>query len=320
MENKKEIQYIPIECYSMNKEYNQLSVKELFKTLYKHKNTILFSSFFVTFIVGYYLFFISKPIYQSQALIEIGHYKTQLLEKSSTLARKLKNIFIEPQKYVNHKQSWIASINSPKNNEIFLEVTAQAYNRNISQHKIQEVVSYVKNNHKKKLTSIKNLLLRRIELIKQEIKKLTNFDLAQIEIIIAKNRNTIKEYKQNLEKLTQKLKTIEKTNSTLALLALLQQQSIQSQIQNLENRIENLTKRKIDIKLQINRLKEKIEDIKDNLSPINYENTHIVGDILSPHIPVKPRKKLILFVTFITMILLISFIILLKNKNSISEE
>ena len=309
----KEIQYIPIECIPIEREEDTIDLKELLNTLKKNKRFIIIFTFLATLLVGIYLYFFAKPVYESKTLIEIGHYKNKLLEKSTTLATKLENIFIEPQKYKKNQQAWVKNISPIKKSDKFLTINTYGYTQKLSKEKLQELINYIQTTHQEKLTSIKKLLLRRIEIIKQEIKKLQSFDLAQIDLIIQKNKETINKYKKTLKELSHRLEAIEKSNSTLALLGLLQQQSIQSQIQSLENRIESLTKRKIDIKLQINKLQEKIEDIKDSLSPVNYSNSHPVGNILTPQNPIKPRKLLILAITLISSLLFSIFILFFRE-------
>jgi len=74
--------------------------------------------------------------------------------------------------------------------------------------------------------------------------------------------------------------------------------------------IYQLTVNKInDYQNQITNTKLKITDLKTKISPINIIKTHIIGTIKQNPYPIKPKKKLIVIVAFITGFILSIFLV-----------
>ena len=59
----------------------------------------------------------------------------------------------------------------------------------------------------------------------------------------------------------------------------------------------------------LQQLREKQKTLQMSLLPHNYKNTHIIGSIIEQNYPVKPKKKLIVIVAFITAFILAIFIV-----------
>ena len=108
---------------------------------------------------------------------------------------------------------------------------------------------------------------------------------------------TIKEKIKNLQKYKQSIKErIKNLNSKL-------NPNIDSSIyQALLAQISSLNS-------QIFRIDNQIVDLQSKISPLNISKIHIIGKILKSKYPIKPKKKLIVIVAFITSFILSIFII-----------
>lgn len=84
--------------------------------------------------------------------------------------------------------------------------------------------------------------------------------------------------------------------------------------QTILNTIKEYQESILNIELKINSLKSKI-------SPANITRTHIIGKVLQNDYPIKPKKKLIIIVAFITgLILSIFFVFFIEFIKDFKEE
>ena len=60
---------------------------------------------------------------------------------------------------------------------------------------------------------------------------------------------------------------------------------------------------------QVNQLQEQKLLVKSLMLPHNYKNTAVVGKIITNNYPVKPKKKLIVIVAFVTGFILSIFLV-----------
>lgn len=96
-------------------------------------------------------------------------------------------------------------------------------------------------------------------------------------------------------------------------------------INNLKSQIKLLEddKNKFDESLAVKfELVTKINDLELQISPHNIQNTKLIGDIITNEYPVKPKKKLIIAVSFVTgfilsifLVFFMEFIRSFKDKN-----
>ena len=59
----------------------------------------------------------------------------------------------------------------------------------------------------------------------------------------------------------------------------------------------------------LTQLQDQIEQIQTLLKPYNYTNSKIVGKVITNDYPVKPKKKLIVIVAFVTALILSIFLV-----------
>lgn len=80
-----------------------------------------------------------------------------------------------------------------------------------------------------------------------------------------------------------------------------------SEIKRLEVKRDNI------INIDLNKLISKKETIASLLLPHNYKNSEVVGEIITNDYPVKPKKKLIVVVAFVTGLILSIFLVFFLN-------
>lgn len=214
---------------------------------------------------------------------------------------------------------------------------------------IEEKIAYVndveKVNTQKDIEKIKTQDISKIE---NQINLLKTVDLKIIENKLKFNKEKLKEYEDNLSKIS-KRKSSDNTQNMLMAMQIL---NIQNLILNIQNTIENLKREKekilditiknleiekenlinddirklnihlnIDITNKINDLKDKLQLEKLKLTNDSVKNSEIVGSILTDENPVKPKKKLIIAVAFVTgFILSIFLVFFMEFVNSIKKE
>ena len=76
--------------------------------------------------------------------------------------------------------------------------------------------------------------------------------------------------------------------------------------------------------INVNSLEEKKLLISSLMLPHNYKNTQIVGDIITNNNPVKPKKKLIVIISFVTSLTISIFLVLffefMRRKDEVECE
>ena len=100
--------------------------------------------------------------------------------------------------------------------------------------------------------------------------------------------------KKELDIYSQKIISLKSEDAALAGIYALQIGQKQSEVQNL--------------KKYLSSLKNKEQNLKLSLTPLKMKPTHIVGEIETLEKPIKPKKKLIVIVAFITGLMLSVFL------------
>ena len=68
-----------------------------------------------------------------------------------------------------------------------------------------------------------------------------------------------------------------------------------------------------ELKTKITQLNEKIETLNFKKSEQNLSNTKLVGDYIISDNPIKPKKSLVIMVSFVTSFILSIFIVFVLN-------
>ncbi len=214
--------------------------------------------------------------------------------------------------------------------EYIFNINIQIENLKRSLEKVNKVD---KENVVNEIKKIEKQVLTRLN---EEIKFLKEVDLRVIENKLAFNKKKIFEYEKNLKKLSSQ----KNSNDTQNLIIATQVLSNQNLILNLQNKIEELDKQKANIldlrlkdlenkkenikneqlkKLIFKRdvlLKEKSDSLKEQIKQLEIKltsdyvkNSDIVGGYIINENPIKPKKSLIIVVSFVTGFILSIFIV-----------
>jgi len=294
---------------------DEIDLRELVLKLWDKKLfIILFTGFVTLSSICYSL--VKTPIYKASAMIEIGNYKTQvndingtLLGDEKTISEKLNMIFDKKNKDENPR-SYMELIETSKGKGL-IKVVSFGLSNNLAVKKIREVLSYM--NHEDKEA------LDRLKFDKQLLMKQVNCQINTI-----KNTNKVFEYmislrEKRLEKLQMTLtnfggksKLIEKLDSSSRLSEIIGSIRVLSISYQLDKINESIYELRIKYQENISKL-DTLEDQKERykflLLPKNYQNTQIVGKILTDKYPAKPKKKLIIIIAFFTSFILSIFLV-----------
>lgn len=316
---------------------DEIDLKELFKTILSYKKFILIFTFIVTVLSIIYVS--SKtPIYQVKSVIKIGSIADIPLENSNILEKNIRVIFgLDNNSFsIKEDEGIVTDINIIKNATSLLEVTTEAFTNEKAILKQHEVLEYLQDEYKYKIDEFNfktNLNIKSLEgQIKyiNEVKKiqkeenidfLNRVDLALIENKLNFNKEKLSQYQENINNILKK----RSSNDTQNMLSAMEILNYQSLILNLQNQIENLNKEKQNILVdKIPNIKRELEyniknELEDILNRIELEklkltnkiakNSEFVGSILVNEHPIKPKKSLIVVVSFVTGFILSIFLV-----------
>ncbi len=268
--NKKEVVYIPIQEFSNFKNEDDLiNISDLIKTLLKNKKIIIIVTSIIT-ILGVIYALLATPVYKIKANIQTG----KIIEIKNN-GNKIKNI-------INPVAIKILIIsNFDKSNDV-----------------------------KTKFPKVSALLNKENKnIIKLSIKHLSNKDANNsLNKILSKIRE-----KEN-EKITIYKKNIKKKIKILSS----QANSLNSEINNINTKLNNTQDNKIyealiNAKTQYHNelfnIKKDINNLQLQISPASIDFTHIIGKIFIQKSPIKPKKKLIVIISFISGFILSVFLV-----------
>ena len=271
------VQYIPVES-----QEDEIDLKELIKTILKHKIFIIVFTAVITILAALYAF--SKtPVYQIKSSIQLGYIYSNSNSNSNS-----KLYLLDPystEVYINNiykKDSYdkikypTVNINLPKHINDIYNLNIQAYSNKTAINYLNKILKDLKNKENKKLSSIKLNLTKQINILKNTNKRIT----------------------KELNILNQKLKTTKDPRLYATIL-------------------NNIS----DLQTQLTNNQLKITNLVNKISPANITLTHIIGTIKKSPYPIKPKKKLIVIVAFITgFILSIFLVFFIEFIRSFKEE
>jgi len=310
---------------------NEIDLREIFREIKKRKKFIIIFTLGITLLSIIYVF-VKKPVYEAKALVEIGSYKLYLKDKTDVskviidnpnqLSRKLNVLFIDMKKNDKNRDSEITSITVPNNQNTFFEITSNGVNNELARNEIKNVVDSVRKEHKVVLDSLKEGIKVQISKIDREINNITKYGIKVLDEKIVLQEKSIESYKKQLISIRKDSVNFHKLDPSISVLKLVEQR-------NISNFIENSNRMLVDLKNERDKLStDKLSALEDEkrvleslLLPINYKNSQIVGEIIINDKPIKPKKTLIVIVSFIVglifalfLILFLSFIQKLNNK------
>ncbi len=300
---------------------DEIDLRELWNTLVKKKILITILTSVIT-IAGIIFAYSKTPIYEARALVEIGNYKLDnvdtnnnsktnaILDNPSTLVKKLNILFIDMLKDEKDRLASISSINISKGANEFLEIKSLSTSNNLSENEILKVVKYIQKEHKKILDDVKENRERKIKNIDSQIYDIHNKFIPLLDNKIKFQKIILKNYNNDIKKIKENLLKIEKINPSLSALKLMEKRDLVKISMTLNLDILDMLARKENlITTSINNLKDEKLRISTLMLPHNYKNTQIIGKIITHDYAVKPKKKLIVIVSFITGFILSIFLV-----------
>jgi len=316
-------------------QVDSIDLMELFAVLKRRKKLIWSVSALFTLLALVYVL-VATPWWQVNATLEIGKYidkqtgKEVYLEGGKGVAQRLKVEYIDVYAHVKGRDSKIKTISASKKNPQFITINALGKSNALALAEIKKVINELQDKHKKiideiiaKKQSELDQIVRgifqiehyKISDMNEKIKYMKQIKLPAIDKRIASIETDLKNDIKQKEKAIKNLSSLN-NNASLAALRLAQIQGLEYKIS--ENRIKLINmkseKEKIIIsvlpslkrkreelqKIDLASLQQKRNLIKLSMQTHNYRNTAVVGEIITQEKPVKPKKALILIVTFIT--------------------
>ena len=178
--------------------------------------------------------------------------------------------------------------------------------KNIEIPALNEKIKFETNTLKKYTEAINNFYKNNSGSKNSATNMLSSIQMVNYQNLIFNSKNELKDLKAKIEK---------NQNETIP--------NLQKEKENIKN--DNI--RKLEHQLAIDLpnkeiwLQEQIKQLKLNISEINIQNSHVVGHYIVHDYPVKPKKKLIIIVAFITGLILAIFIVFfLEFIKSVKEE
>ena len=290
-----------------------IDLRELFQTIWDKKVFIIVFTLVVT-IAATIFSYTKTPIYEAKALIEIGDYKTGssrvAIDDAVQLQKKLNIIFIDMFKNDITKDSEVTSIDVSKGSKNFLEVKAQALSNNDAKKEIDNLLTFIQEEHIKVLDDVKKQKELELKNIDLQISDIKSKSVSLIDKKIENNIKTQEDLSAQLQQINKNLKSIETLNPSLAALKMMEKKDITSELNNINTQLFELENKKDELlTTTIYKLEENRKILELQLLPHNYKNTQIVGDIILNDYPIKPKKKLIVVVAFVTGFILSIFLV-----------
>ncbi len=296
-------------------EEDEIDLKELFRTLMKRKKFIILFTAVITIAAIAYSFAVPK-VYEAKVILKIGEYKLAnsndkiVIAEASELSKELEILFIEILKNEKDREAQIESIGLLKKQNNFLKISALGFSNKLAIAEINKVVNFVQVNHKKKLDDVMKLHETNAKQIEAKLALLKNKILPAIEEKIARYKKDIKIYETNFIEVQKNLQKIKSVNPTLAAIQINEQSYLADMLIKLKDSLEQSENEKNDIEVvQIEKFKEALNALKVLMKPYNYRNTEVVGNIMTNDYAIKPKKKLIAVVAFVTGLILSVFLV-----------
>jgi LPS O-antigen subunit length determinant protein (WzzB/FepE family) len=322
---------------------DKIDLRELFSVLKRKKKLIWTVTGLFTMLALIYVL-VATPWWEVNTTLEIGKYidtKTGneiYLEDGAGVAERLKVKYINIYEHIKDRSSKVESISASKDNPQFISISALGEDNQLALTEIKNVIDDLKNKHKMIIDEIIAKKQSSLDEIDRNIYKIEHYQKTNITEKINYIKNVelpsidkkITTVKSNLKKsIKQKDEAVENLSSlnndaSLAALRLAQIQGLEYKISKNEMELINLNTakqktlsttlpelvRKIEKieKIDLVKLIEKRKLIKLSMQPHNYHNTTVIGKIITQDRPVKPKKKLIVIIAFITGLMLSIFL------------
>lgn len=292
---------------------DEIDLREIFKSIFERKYFILIFTLMITILAIIYVS-IKTPIYEAKAVIEIGSYKTEsdevrVVDNLNEFSKKLSTIFIDLRKDDIEKESEITNISISKGMKNYIEISSQAISNDLALKEIEAVLSFTKDEHGKFLNDIKEKNKIQISNIDNSVKNLQE-QIVNIDRKIELYEKNVINLEEQMKFVLESLKNINSLDPSIAALKLMEKRDISNDIISNKSQLFDLMIKKESISnLEINKLIERKKILESLTLDYNIKNSDIVGKIQINDYPVKPKKTLVIVVSFVTGFILSIFII-----------
>lgn len=292
---------------------DEIDLREIFKSIFERKYFILIFTLIITILAIIYVS-IKTPIYEAKAVIEIGSYKTEsdevrVVDNLNEFSKKLSTIFIDLRKDDIEKESEITNISISKGMKNYIEISSQAISNDLALKEIEAVLSFTKDEHGKFLNDIKEKNKIQISNIDNSVKNLQE-QIVNIDRKIELYEKNVINLEEQMKFVLESLKNINSSDPSIAALKLMEKRDISNDIISNKSQLFDLMIKKESISnLEINKLIERKKILESLTLDYNIKNSDIIGKIQINDYPVKPKKTLVVVVSFVTGFILSIFII-----------
>lgn len=318
----------------------EIDLRDLFKIIWDRRVFIFVFTFVVTLLAVVYVS-MKTPIYEVKALLEIGSYKTEIvnnqgqssiqtidLDNANELSKKLSMIFIDLKKNEKDKEFEITKINLSKGMKSFIEVSSESTSNDLGIKGLNEIIIYTKDIHSKLLKDVKeknDLEVKNIDLM---ILNIQNDKIVNINKKIELYDQNIINLEEQMKSVIETLKNMNSLDYSVTALKLMEKRDISNEIiTNKSNLYDLIEKKENLINIDLNKLSERKKLLETLSLPHNLKNTEVVGNILTDDNPIKPKKALIIVVAFVTGFILSIFLVFfmqfingMRKENSIENK
>ena len=296
-------------------EEDEIDLRHLFGTFMKYKTKIAVITSIIT--IGAIVYAYSVPkVYQAKVILKIGEYKLAkynekiVIANASELSKELEILFIDILKNEKDREAKIEKIQLLKKQNNFIEISALSSSNELAIDELHNVINFVQTKHKKILDEVRENHEAAVKKITVKLQLLSTKTLQTLIKKVERYKNDIQRYETNLLETNENLKKIKNISPTLAAIQINEQTYISDFLIKLKNSLEEYEKQKDDIELfRIQELKEQLINLKVLMKPYNYKNTEIIGNVITNDYAIKPKKKLIVIVAFVTGLILSIFLV-----------
>jgi LPS O-antigen subunit length determinant protein (WzzB/FepE family) len=300
----------------------EIDLRDLFKTVWDRKIFILVFTFVVTMLAIVYVI-IKTPIYEVKALLEIGSYKTEIvndqgqttietinLDDANELSKKLSMIFIDLKENEKDKEFKITKINLSKGMKNFIEVSSESTSNDLGIKGLNEIITYAKDIHSKLLKDVKEKNDLEIKNIDSLISNIQNDKIVNINKKIELYDQNIINLEEQMKSVIETLKNMNTLDYSITALKLMEKRDISNEIITNKTNLYDLIEEKENlINIDLNKLLERKKLLETLSLPHNFKNTEIVGKVLIDEDPIKPKKFLVVIVALVTGFILAIFMV-----------
>jgi len=259
-------------------EEDKIDLRELFAVLKRRKKMIWVVTALLTLLALVYVF-VAKPVYEVKVAIELAQIDKKPVQDTIDLKQKVEIVFEVNVKGKKLEFPLVSRASLPKKTKNIMIIQAQGHDNDTAKQKLQEVTNFIMSIQDKEMNSYTDIQKKRLNLIKKDINR---------------NEQLSIEIKKDINNYENKLLNISKQDAALAGIYAIETGKKQTELNDITSKIYNLENKKNDLELSI--------------SPLKMQKTATIGKIEILDNPIKPKKKLIIIVAFITGLMLSVFL------------